>query len=69
ETPAPSTIWKSTRHKDVSRSIRFFLLTVIHDGYKMGHHWDKIPRHEEKAIFKVCDEPETWARGSLEKSE
>ncbi|KAJ7138537.1 hypothetical protein C8R43DRAFT_1089353 [Mycena crocata] len=59
EIPAPSTIWKSTRHKDISRSIRFFLWMLIHDGYKVGHHWDKIPGHEEKAKCQVCDETET----------
>ncbi|KAJ7142127.1 hypothetical protein C8R43DRAFT_954469 [Mycena crocata] len=59
ETPAPSTIWKSTKNKDISRNIRFFLWMLIHDGYKVGQHWEKIPGHEEKATCKVCDCPET----------
>ncbi|KAJ7122676.1 hypothetical protein C8R43DRAFT_1099003 [Mycena crocata] len=59
ETPAASTIWKSTKHKDISRSIRFFLWMLIHDGYKVGKHWEKIPGHEEKATCRVCDCPET----------
>ncbi|KAJ7024095.1 hypothetical protein C8F04DRAFT_969440, partial [Mycena alexandri] len=52
--PPPSTIWKSTRHKDLSRSVRFFLWMLIHDGYKVGKHWDKIEGHEEKAECRIC---------------
>jgi ribonuclease HI len=43
EVPAVSKIWKSTKHKDLSRSVRFFLWMAIHGGYKIGRHWEKIP--------------------------
>ncbi|KAJ7155938.1 hypothetical protein C8R43DRAFT_1125843 [Mycena crocata] len=59
EVASAKTIWKSTRHKDVSRSIRFFLWMLIHDGYKVGKHWDNIPGHEDKGPCSVCRESET----------
>ncbi|KAJ7042635.1 hypothetical protein C8F04DRAFT_945833, partial [Mycena alexandri] len=52
--PETSRIWKSTRHKDVSRSARFFLWMLLHDGYKVGGHWAKIEGHEFKATCAQC---------------
>ncbi|KAJ6499692.1 hypothetical protein C8R47DRAFT_1258963, partial [Mycena vitilis] len=57
--PPVSKIWKSTKHKDLSRSIRFFLWMLIHDGYKVGNHWLKIPGHEEKGECSRCGQTET----------
>ncbi|KAJ7153557.1 hypothetical protein C8R43DRAFT_1187464 [Mycena crocata] len=56
EIPTPQQIWKSTKHKDLSKSIRYFLWMLIHGGYKVGPHWEKIPGHEEKA---PCGVPES----------
>ncbi|KAJ6568946.1 hypothetical protein B0H19DRAFT_1349734 [Mycena capillaripes] len=47
ELPPASKIWKSTKHKDVSRSIRFFLWMLVHNGYKVGKHWENIPEYED----------------------
>ncbi|KAJ7037581.1 hypothetical protein C8F04DRAFT_952415, partial [Mycena alexandri] len=52
--PETSRVWKSTKHKDVSRSARFFLWMLIHDGYKVGRHWAKIEGHEHKATCVRC---------------
>ncbi|KAJ6459390.1 hypothetical protein C8R47DRAFT_1022598 [Mycena vitilis] len=52
--PSDSKIWRSTKHKDVSRSIRFFLWMMIHDGYKIGRHWTNITGHEEKENCHKC---------------
>ncbi|KAJ7448882.1 hypothetical protein B0H11DRAFT_1743994, partial [Mycena galericulata] len=41
-------------HKDLGRSIKFFLWMLIHDGYKVGKHSEKIPGHEEKATCEKC---------------
>ncbi|KAJ7691631.1 hypothetical protein B0H17DRAFT_934963, partial [Mycena rosella] len=38
----------------VSRSIRFFLWMMIHEGYKIGRHWEKIEGHEYKAKCSKC---------------
>ncbi|KAJ7128146.1 hypothetical protein C8R43DRAFT_1090214 [Mycena crocata] len=59
EMASAKTIWMSTRHKDVSRSIRFFLWMLIHDGYKVGKHWDHIPGHEDKGPCNACGDSET----------
>ncbi|KAJ7164576.1 hypothetical protein C8R43DRAFT_1086077 [Mycena crocata] len=59
EPPSRSTIWKSIKNKDLTRSVRFFLWMLIHDGYKVGNHWKNIPGHEEKMMCSWCEEPET----------
>ncbi|KAJ6478471.1 hypothetical protein C8R47DRAFT_984078 [Mycena vitilis] len=57
--PPASKIWKSTKHKDLSRSVRFFLWMLVHDGYKVGNHWLQIPGHEEKGECTRCGLTET----------
>ncbi|CAK5280006.1 unnamed protein product [Mycena citricolor] len=49
-------VWMATRHRDFSRSVRYFLWMLIHDGYKVGEHWKRIPGHEEKAHCSHCGE-------------
>ncbi|KAF8214141.1 RnaseH-domain-containing protein [Mycena galopus ATCC 62051] len=41
--PPARKIWRATRDKEISRSIRFFLWMLIHDGYKVGKFWSHIP--------------------------
>ncbi|KAJ7601722.1 hypothetical protein DFH06DRAFT_1024992, partial [Mycena polygramma] len=43
ETPPAKKFWRSTRDKDISRSIRFFLWMLLHGAYKVGQFWDNIP--------------------------
>ncbi|KAJ7673161.1 hypothetical protein DFH06DRAFT_1359054 [Mycena polygramma] len=57
--PPASKIWKSTKHEDLSRSIRFFLWMLVHDGYKVGNHWLQIPGHEEKGECTRCGQTKT----------
>ncbi|KAJ6458146.1 hypothetical protein C8R47DRAFT_913115, partial [Mycena vitilis] len=52
--PAARTMWRATRHKDFSRSIRFFMWMILHGGYKVGPHWVNISGHEEKAECAHC---------------
>ncbi|KAJ7935044.1 hypothetical protein B0H13DRAFT_1950853 [Mycena leptocephala] len=33
--PPASTIWDSTRNKDIPRNIRFFFWMLLHDAYKV----------------------------------
>ncbi|KAJ7442908.1 hypothetical protein B0H11DRAFT_1748753 [Mycena galericulata] len=54
EIPSPRQIWNGTKHKDFGRSIHFFLWMLLHDGYKTGDDWTKIPGHEEKATCTRC---------------
>ncbi|KAJ6564352.1 hypothetical protein B0H19DRAFT_1285751 [Mycena capillaripes] len=57
--PSIKQIWKGTRHKDISRSIRFFLWMLIHDGYKVGRHWSKISGSEHFGICNKCNVEES----------
>ncbi|KAJ7702212.1 hypothetical protein B0H17DRAFT_923448, partial [Mycena rosella] len=59
--PSVGKIWKSTKHKDISRSARFFLWMLIHDGYKVGRYWDKIVGHKQKATCNRCGISESMA--------
>ncbi|KAJ6608009.1 hypothetical protein B0H10DRAFT_2304214 [Mycena sp. CBHHK59/15] len=59
ETPPSSTIWSSTKHKDIPRNTRFFLWMLLHDGYKVGDHWKKIEGFEERGECQACGVTET----------
>ncbi|KAJ3810805.1 hypothetical protein F5876DRAFT_41036 [Lentinula aff. lateritia] len=53
--PTPAAIWKSLRHKDFDRKIRCFLWMLVHNGYKIGSFWDKIPGYEPRGKCKECN--------------
>jgi ribonuclease HI len=57
--PSTATIWGSTKHKDLTRKIKFFLWMLIHDGYKVGNHWKKIEALKERAICRGCEVTES----------
>ncbi|KAJ7908026.1 hypothetical protein B0H13DRAFT_2233360 [Mycena leptocephala] len=57
--PTATQIWRSVRHKDISRSIRFFLWMVIHEGYALGDHWRHFPGFEDRGTCNKCGIPET----------
>ncbi|KAJ6585539.1 hypothetical protein B0H19DRAFT_1059752 [Mycena capillaripes] len=57
--PPRCRIWKSTKHKDISRSIRFFLWMLIHGGYKVGKYWDNIPNLQRRGQCSTCGTHET----------
>ncbi|KAJ6485452.1 hypothetical protein C8R47DRAFT_980195 [Mycena vitilis] len=59
DTPSARQIWKGTRNKDISRSIRFFLWMLIHDGYKVGRYWTKISGFESWGICEKCEVEES----------
>lgn len=57
--PPSEAIWRSIRHKDIPRNIRFFLWMLIHDGYKVGSHWEHIAGFEDRADCPTCGVSET----------
>ncbi|KAJ7082084.1 hypothetical protein B0H15DRAFT_952760 [Mycena belliarum] len=59
DTPPDSLIWKSIRHPDVSRNIRYFLWMLLHGAYKVGRYWEKIKGHERWATCSRCGVLET----------
>jgi ribonuclease HI len=50
DSPSAKQIRKSVKHKDLSRSIWYFLWMLIHDAYKVGKHWLKVSGSEWKGI-------------------
>ncbi|KAJ3762358.1 hypothetical protein EV360DRAFT_4963, partial [Lentinula raphanica] len=64
--PSETLIWKSIRHKDISRRIQFFLWMAMHDAYKVGTYWDQIPGYEQRANCQHCRVPETLEHILLE---
>jgi ribonuclease HI len=52
--PPSSKIWRSVKHKDFPRNIRFFLWMLIHGAYKVGFHWEKIPGYEDWGKCQIC---------------
>ncbi|KAG2337919.1 hypothetical protein BDR05DRAFT_978344 [Suillus weaverae] len=70
-TPTPPQIWNSIRNRDIPKSIRGFLWKSIHNAYKIGNFWEKIPNYENREsenmehILLDCDKSNTsriiWA--------
>ncbi|KAJ7839277.1 hypothetical protein B0H13DRAFT_1650266, partial [Mycena leptocephala] len=58
EAPSVEQVWRSVRNKDISRSIRFFLWMVIHEGYALGDRWKHFSGYEDRGECKHCGIPE-----------
>ena len=59
-TPTDEAIWKSVRHKDITKKVRDFLWKQMHGIYRLGNFWTNIPECEERAICPLCNETETF---------
>ncbi|KAJ7174703.1 ribonuclease H-like protein, partial [Mycena filopes] len=64
--PTAATIWKSIRHKDITRQIRTFLWKSMHGAHRIGKFWENIPECEDRAICGHCDVTETFEHIMLE---
>jgi hypothetical protein len=64
--PTDEKIWKSIRHKDITRSIRNFLWKSLHGAHKCGKFWENIPNHEQRAMCPVCNVEESMDHILLE---
>ena len=60
ETPTDEVIWKSMRHKDITRKIRDFLWKHTHGVYRLGAFWTHIPGLENRAEFPICNKYDTF---------
>ncbi|KAJ3828617.1 hypothetical protein F5880DRAFT_1621083 [Lentinula raphanica] len=65
-TPSEGVLWKSVRHKDITKRIQFFLWMLYHDAYKVGEYWEQIPGFEQRANCPHCRVPETMEHILLE---
>ncbi|KAJ3838514.1 hypothetical protein F5878DRAFT_652017 [Lentinula raphanica] len=66
KTPSEPLLWRSVRHRDISRRIQFFLWMTFHDAYKVGTYWEQIPGYEHRSNCQYCHVPETMQHILLE---
>ncbi|KAF9542898.1 RnaseH-domain-containing protein [Agrocybe pediades] len=59
KTPSDEQIWNSLRSKDLGLRARNFLWKSMHNAYKVGAWWDRIPNHEIRGWCHECDTVET----------
>ncbi|KAJ7183871.1 hypothetical protein C8R46DRAFT_1159208 [Mycena filopes] len=55
--PTEAKIWTAMRSRDLSRQIRSFLWTTMHDGYVVGTHWlreSNTPEQKERSECQQC---------------
>ncbi|KAG1820988.1 RnaseH-domain-containing protein, partial [Suillus subaureus] len=51
------TIWKSCRHKDITKKIQMFIYKTLNNAYKIGEFWLQIPTFKQRARCSTCEEP------------
>ncbi|KAJ3804050.1 hypothetical protein F5876DRAFT_91879 [Lentinula aff. lateritia] len=64
--PTEKLIWKAVQHRDISKRIQYFLWMTMHEGYKIGEYWDKIPNYEIRRRCNHCGVTETMEHILLE---
>ncbi|PPQ81398.1 hypothetical protein CVT24_001827 [Panaeolus cyanescens] len=53
--PTDEYIWKSIRNKTISKNIRAFLWTAMHDGQKCGEYWTRMTSYEHRGMCRECN--------------
>jgi hypothetical protein len=48
--PTQEAVWKSTRHKDLTRKTRVFLWRSTHDAFKIEKSWKNIENPEHRGL-------------------
>ena len=64
--PSEDQIWKTIRHRDFSRNVRYFFWMTAHDAYRVGTYWLKENFREEiwdRCECPHCGIPETMDQG------
>ncbi|KAF9037437.1 hypothetical protein BJ165DRAFT_1353537 [Panaeolus papilionaceus] len=57
--PNDKHIWYSLRNKDISKKIRAFMWTGMHDAHKIGEYWSNKTNYEHRGRCRLCDTTET----------
>ena len=60
ETPTDEAIWKSMRHKDITKKIQDFLWKHAHGIFRLGAFWTHIPSFEDRAECPMCNKYDTF---------
>ena len=66
ETPTDEAIWKSMRHKDITKKIQDFLWKHAHGIFRLGAFWTHIPSFEDRAECPICNKYDTFEHMMLE---
>ncbi|KAF8181344.1 hypothetical protein K438DRAFT_1601803 [Mycena galopus ATCC 62051] len=56
--PTAGRVWKSIKHKDITRQIRSFLWRCMHGSLRIGKYWRHIPGFEEREMCPTCQVPD-----------
>ena len=56
--PTLESVWKATRHKDLTRKTRDFLWKSTQNAYKIGKYWEHIEGYEQRGTCPICNELE-----------
>ncbi|KAF9058189.1 hypothetical protein BJ165DRAFT_1412160 [Panaeolus papilionaceus] len=57
--PNDKHIWYPLRNKDISKKIRAFVWTGMHDAHKIGEYWSNKTNYEHRGRCRLCDTTET----------
>ena len=57
--PTPEAVWRSTRHKDLTKKTQDFLWKCIHDAFKIGRFWSRIENYERRGVCTLCEVEES----------
>ena len=52
--PTTSAVWRSIRHRDISKRIRDFLWKHAHGVYRLGAFWNNVSGYEERGTCPLC---------------
>ena len=65
ETPSEEAVWRSMRHRDITKKIRDFLWKHAHGIYRLGSFWNHVPGCENRAECPLCNKQDTfhWGQG------
>ncbi|KAJ7457217.1 ribonuclease H-like protein, partial [Mycena galericulata] len=58
-TPTAAAIWRSIKHKDITRQIRTFFWKSMHGALRIGKFWRNIPECEDRETCDKCNETES----------
>jgi ribonuclease HI/exonuclease III len=66
ELPTDKTIWHSLQNQDLTRTIKTFLWKCLHNAYRVGKFWERIPNNEHRATCPTCRVEESMEHILLE---
>lgn len=58
-TPKYETIWRTTKHKDLTKKTQEFLWKCLHNTFKIGSFWKNIPGYENRSTCPHCKTKES----------